>query len=112
METSNKLLGSLQGLVYHCLDRIVIQGYLPLLTRSGHLRLANSLFHHWPEESAKPPAKIETAYHKADDAIQKLIDLLAARRQHHKPPSRRHWLCSAVPKLALLCSRRIYSADR
>ena len=40
--------------------------------------LAKSLFHHRPEASAKAPAKIETAYHKADVAIQKLIDLVAA----------------------------------
>ncbi len=40
--------------------------------------LANSLFHHWPQESCKSPSKIETAYDKADAAIQKLIDLLAA----------------------------------
>ena len=40
--------------------------------------LANSLFHHRPEQTAKPPAKIETAYHRADAAIQKLVDLVAA----------------------------------
>ena len=40
--------------------------------------LANSLFHHRPEKTAKPPAKIETAYHRADAAIQKLVDLVAA----------------------------------
>lgn len=40
--------------------------------------LANSLFHHQPEKTTKPPAKIEAAYHKADEAIQKLIGLLAA----------------------------------
>jgi hypothetical protein len=40
--------------------------------------LANSLFHHRPEAVSKPPAKIEVAYHKADAAIQKLVDLLAA----------------------------------
>ena len=28
--------------------------------------LANSLFHHRPQQTAKPPAKIETAYHNAD----------------------------------------------
>ena len=28
--------------------------------------------------TTKPPVKIEAAYHKADAAIQKLIDLLAA----------------------------------
>jgi len=40
--------------------------------------LANSLFHHRPEAVTKPPAKIEVAYHKADAAIQKLVDLTAA----------------------------------
>jgi hypothetical protein len=40
--------------------------------------LANSLFHHRPETTAKPPAKIEAAYHNADAAVQKLVDLLAA----------------------------------
>jgi hypothetical protein len=40
--------------------------------------LANSLFHHRPENAAQPPAKIETAYHRADAAIQKLVDLVAA----------------------------------
>jgi hypothetical protein len=39
--------------------------------------LANSLFHHQPAKTAKPPAKIETAYNKADAAIQKLVDLVA-----------------------------------
>jgi hypothetical protein len=40
--------------------------------------LANSLFHHRPEETLKPASKIETAYHKADQAIQQVLDLLAA----------------------------------
>jgi len=40
--------------------------------------LANSLFHHRPQKSANPPATIEVAYLKADAAIQKLIDLVAA----------------------------------
>ena len=40
--------------------------------------LANTLFHHRPDEHATPPAKIEVAYHKADVAIQKLVDLAAA----------------------------------
>jgi Ribonuclease R winged-helix domain len=40
--------------------------------------LANSLFHHRPKPSPRPPAKIETAYHQADAAIQKLVDQLAA----------------------------------
>lgn len=40
--------------------------------------LANSLFHHKPDKTVTPPAKIETAYHKPDAAIQKLVDLIAA----------------------------------
>jgi hypothetical protein len=40
--------------------------------------LANSLFHHRPDETLKPVSKIEVAYHKADHAIQHVLDLLAA----------------------------------
>jgi hypothetical protein len=40
--------------------------------------LANSLFHHRPEDRSPEPAKIEQAYHQADMAVQHLIDLLAA----------------------------------
>jgi NAD dependent epimerase/dehydratase family enzyme len=40
--------------------------------------LANSLFHHRPDETLKPASKVETAYRKADRAIRKVIDLLAA----------------------------------
>jgi hypothetical protein len=37
METFGKLFASLLRLVYHCFDRVVIQGYLPLLTRPEHI---------------------------------------------------------------------------
>jgi hypothetical protein len=37
MEAFNKLFGSLLAFVYHCFDRIVIQGYLLLLTREEHI---------------------------------------------------------------------------
>jgi hypothetical protein len=40
--------------------------------------VANTLFHHRPTRTPTPPAKIETAYHKADVAIQHLVNLLAA----------------------------------
>jgi len=40
--------------------------------------LANSLFHHQPDETLKPVSKIEAAYHKADRAIQQVLALLAA----------------------------------
>jgi hypothetical protein len=39
--------------------------------------LANSLFHHRPDEALKPASKVETAYHKADHAIQQILQLLA-----------------------------------
>jgi hypothetical protein len=32
MEAFTRLFGSLLAFVYHCFDRILIQGYLPLLT--------------------------------------------------------------------------------
>ena len=40
--------------------------------------LANSLFHHRPNETLKPNSEIEAAFHKADHAIQRVVDLLAA----------------------------------
>jgi hypothetical protein len=40
--------------------------------------LSNSLFHHRPEESHKPPSRLETAYYKADHAIQQVLDQFAA----------------------------------
>jgi len=40
--------------------------------------LANSLFSHRPDQTLMPPSKIEIAYHQADQAIQNVLDLLAA----------------------------------
>ena len=40
--------------------------------------LANSRFHHQPDPAHRPDSKLETAYHKADKAIQEIVDLLAA----------------------------------
>src|SRR2546423_14873365 len=37
METWNSVFGKLMAFVYHCFDRIVIQGYLPLLSRPAHI---------------------------------------------------------------------------
>jgi len=37
METFVKLFGSLLAFVYHCFDRLVIQGHLPLLAREAHI---------------------------------------------------------------------------
>src|SRR5687767_13594442 len=40
--------------------------------------LANSRFHHRPAAAHCPNSKLEAAYHKADAAIQNIVDLLAA----------------------------------
>jgi len=40
--------------------------------------LANSCFHHKPDPQHRPKSKLEAAYHKADTAIQNIVDLLAA----------------------------------
>ena len=40
--------------------------------------LANSRFHHKPNPAHRPNSKLEAAYHKADKAIDDIIDLLAA----------------------------------
>ena len=37
MEEFARLFGSLPTLVYHCFDRIVIRGHLPLLTRPENI---------------------------------------------------------------------------
>ncbi len=37
METFAKLFGSLVVFVYHCFDRMVILGHMPLLTRPEHI---------------------------------------------------------------------------
>jgi hypothetical protein len=40
--------------------------------------LANSRFHHQPNAEHRPESRLEAAYHRADAAIQKVVDLLAA----------------------------------
>lgn len=40
--------------------------------------LAYSRFHHTPDPAHTPDSKLEAAYHKADKAIQNVVDLLAA----------------------------------
>jgi hypothetical protein len=40
--------------------------------------LANSCFHHKPDPAHRPNSKLEAAYHKADKAIEAIVDLLAA----------------------------------
>jgi len=40
--------------------------------------LANSRFHHKPDPTHMPNSKLEAAYHKADKAIEQIVDLLKA----------------------------------
>jgi hypothetical protein len=35
--------------------------------------LANSLIHHRPDEALQPASQVETAFHKADHAIQRVL---------------------------------------
>jgi hypothetical protein len=90
--TLNQLRYDLRKMKAHGLLERVGKHYAYCLTPKGvrvaalfvlfHKRLcgplANSLFHHQPTPSSKPPAKIETAYHRADAAIQNLINEVAA----------------------------------
>jgi len=39
--------------------------------------LANSRFHHQPDPAHRPNSKLEAAYHKADQAIEAIVDILA-----------------------------------
>ena len=40
--------------------------------------LANSRFHHRPEVNHRPHSRLEAAYHRADKAIEHIVELLAA----------------------------------
>jgi hypothetical protein len=40
--------------------------------------LANSRFHYRPDPAHRPNSRLEAAYHRADNAIQRVVDLLAA----------------------------------
>jgi hypothetical protein len=48
------------------------------LLRQHNADLANSRFHHRPDAHHQPNSKLEAAYHRADKAIQQIVDLLAA----------------------------------
>jgi hypothetical protein len=90
--TLTQLRYDLRKMKAHGLVERIKQSYLYTLTDKGarvslmfvlfHQRvcgpLANSLFHHRPHEAHKPKSKIETAYYKADRAIQHVLDQLAA----------------------------------
>jgi hypothetical protein len=48
----------------------------PRMTFGGPL--ANSCFHHKPDPRHRPNSKLEIAYHKAEKAIEEIVELLAA----------------------------------
>jgi hypothetical protein len=67
----------------HYAYRLTAKGvHVALLFLFFHKRLcgplANSRFHHKPDPAHQPSSKLEAAYHKADQAIEKIVDLLAA----------------------------------
>ncbi len=90
--TLTQLRYDLRKMKAHCLLERIGRAYRYRLTDKGvkaalmfilfHKRvcgpLANSLFRHRPDETLKPAGKVETAYHKADRAIQQVLELLAA----------------------------------
>ena len=68
---------------HHYAYRLTAKGVqVALLFLFFHKRLcgplANSRFHHKPDPAHRPNSKLEIAYHKADKAIEKIVDLLAA----------------------------------
>src|SRR6516225_8403982 len=40
--------------------------------------LANSRFHHRPDPHHRPDSRLEAAYHRADNAIQRIVEMIAA----------------------------------
>jgi hypothetical protein len=62
----------------HGLLERIGRSYLYRLTDKGTKAALMFVLFHRPDESLKPGSKIEAAYHKADHAIQHVLDLLAA----------------------------------
>ena len=74
------LLQREKGRYHYCLTAKAVRVALLFLLRHKRLfgPLAYSLFHHKPNRSNVPDSPLEAAYHKADIAIQKVIDILEA----------------------------------
>ena len=75
--------GLLQRDGSHYTYRLTPKGIqVALLFLFFHKRLcgpvAHSCFHHKPDPTHKPNSKLEAAYHKADKAIEQIVDLLKA----------------------------------
>jgi len=106
METFLRLFGRLLSFVYHCFDRIVIHGYLPLLSRREHivyffhdvhgiraipkevLHKRTDDYNRWvdsfarnhliPPEWPKKASAVQAACRQADTSVQRLVDVLGA----------------------------------
>lgn len=76
MDTFVKLFGSLLALVYHCFDRIVILGYLPLLTRP------ENLVHFFRDVHGITPITKEVLRRRTDD-YHRWVEAFA--RKNHLP---------------------------
>ena len=90
--TINQLRYDLRKMKAHGLIKRNGRHYSYVLTEKGvkvatmfvlfHKRLcgplANSLFHHRPNKNFVTNSKLEKAYHKADDYIDKITEILAA----------------------------------
>ena len=79
METFVKLFGSLLAFVYHCFDRIVIQGHLPLLAREAHVV-------HWFRDVHGVYPVTPEALKKRTDEYRSWVDAYA--RNHSIPVER------------------------
>ena len=79
METFTKLFGSLLFFVYHCFDRIVIQGYLPLLCREAQIV-------HWFRNVTGIYPLTNEALKKRTDEYRKWVETYA---RNHKIPMER-----------------------
>jgi hypothetical protein len=69
METFAKLFGSLLALVYHCFDRIVILGHLPLLTRPENIVYFFRDVHHVGAITKEVLRQRTNDYHRWVDAF-------------------------------------------
>jgi hypothetical protein len=76
METFTKLFGSLLALVYHCFDRIVILGHLPLLTRPENIV-------HFFRDVHQSGAITKDVLRKRTDEYNRWVDAYA--RNHNIP---------------------------
>lgn len=74
MELFRKLFGNLLVFVYHCFDRIVIQGYLPLLCRPEHL------VHFYRDVRGIEPITKELLRQRTDE-YQKWVEAFARKQK-------------------------------